>query len=167
MGKFIERNDIVTFLAIFVAILVSVAVVSQCNGGTSSGNTALIDSLELVKSQLLDIKNAEAREQADRQRHYDDSLLAAHPKIQEELDDFIMGLDSKVYICTGNRSKHFHTIDDCPSLNRCTGDIEEVELRQAIAKNRKRCKVCEYVEQKIEEAIDDWEYDHRNETTTD
>lgn len=167
MGRFIERNDIVTFLAIFAAILVSVAVASQCNGGTSSGDTALSDSLELVKSELLDLKNAATKEETDKQRHYDDSLLAARPKIQEELDDFVMGLDSKVYICTGNRSKHFHTLDDCPSLNRCAGDIEEVELRQAIARNRKRCKLCEYVEQKMEEAIDDWKYDHRNETTTD
>ena len=160
MGTFIERNDIVSFLAIFAAIFVSVVVVSQCNGGTSSGDTALSDSIELVKSQLLDMKNAEAREQADKQRHYDDSLLAAHPKIKEELDDFIMGLYSKVYICTGKRSKHFHTIDDCPSLNRCTGDIEEVELRQAIAKNRKRCKLCEYVERKMEEAIEQWSTEH-------
>lgn len=167
MGRFIERNDIITFLAIFAAILVSVAVVSQCNGGTSSGDTALSDSLELVKSQLLDMKNAEAREQADRQRQYDDSLLDAHPKIREELDDFPMGLDSEVFICTGPRAKHFHTFDDCPSLNRCTDDIEEVELRQAVAKNRKRCKLCEYVEQKMEEAIDDWQYEHRNEITTD
>jgi len=160
MGRFIERNDIVTFLAIFAAILVSVAVVSQCNGGTSSRNTALSDSLELVKSELLDLKNVATKEQADRQRHYDDSLLAAHPKIQEELDDFVMGLDSRVYICTGNRSKHFHTLDDCPSLNRCTGDIEEVELRQAVAKNRKRCKLCEYVERKKEEAIEQWSTEH-------
>ena len=124
------------------------------------------DSLELVKSQLLDLKNTEAREQADRQRHYDDSLLAALPKIQEELDDFPMGLDSRVYICTGPKAKHFHTFDDCPSLNRCSDDIEEVELRQAVAKNRKRCKVCKYVEQKIDEAIDDWNYEHEHDTTT-
>lgn len=167
MGSFIERNDIVTFLAIFAAIFVSVVVVSQCNGGTSSGDTALSDSLELVKSQLLDLKNAATKEEADKQRHYDDSLLDAHPKIREELDEFSGGLDCEVFICTGPRAKHFHTFDDCPSLNRCSDDIEEVELRQAIAKNRKRCKVCEYVEQKIEEAIDDWKYDHRNETTTD
>ena len=160
MGRFIERNDIVTFFAIFAAILVSVAVVSQCNGGAPNGDTALSDSLEQVKSELLDLKNAATKEEADKQRHYDDSLLAAHPKIQEELDDFVMGLDSKVYICTGNRSKHFHTLDDCPSLNRCTGDIEEVELRQAVAKNRKRCKLCEYVERKMEEAIEQWSTEH-------
>ena len=160
MGRFIERNDIVAFLAIFSAILVSVVIVSQCNGGTSSGDTALSDSLELVKSQLLDLKNTEAREQADRQRHYDDSLLDAHPKIREELDDFPIGLDSRVYICTGPQAKHFHTFDDCPSLNRCSDDIEEVELRQAVARNRKRCKLCEYVERKMEEAIEQWSTDH-------
>ena len=160
MGSFIERNDIVSFLAIFAAIFVSVVVVSQCNGGTSSEDTALSDSLELVKSQLLNMKNAEAREQADRQRHYDDSLLDAHPKIREELDEFSGGLDCEVFICTGPRAKHFHTFDDCPSLNRCSDDIEEVELRQAVAKNRKRCKLCEYVERKKEEVIEQWSTEH-------
>lgn len=153
-----------------MAIIFSLAAISllaACGGSSEGKDNSLRDSLELVKSQLLDIKNAEAREEADKQRHYDDSLLDAHPKIREELYEFSGGLDCEVYICTGNRSKHFHTLDDCPSLNRCTGDIEEVELRQAVAKNRKRCKLCEYVELKMEEAIDDWEYDHRNETTTD
>lgn len=153
-----------------MAIILSLAAIpflAACGGSSEGKDKSLRDSLELVKSQLFDIKNAEAREQADRQRQYDDSLLDAHPKIREELDEFTGGLDSKVYICTGKRSKHFHTIDDCPSLNRCTGYIEEVELRQAVAKNRKRCKLCEYVERKMEEAIDDWNYDHRNETTTD
>ena len=147
--------------------LVALSLLAACGGSSEGKDNSLRDSLELVKSQLLDIKNAEAREQADKQRHYDDSLLDAHPKIREELYEFSGGLDCEVFICTGPRAKHFHTFDDCPSLNRCSDDIEEVELRQAVAKNRKRCKVCEYVEQKIEEAIDDWEYDHRNETTTD
>lgn len=152
-----------------MAIIFSLAALSllaACGGSSDSKDKSLRDSLELVKSQLLDMKNAATKEETDRQRHYDDSLLAAHPEIREELDDFPMGLGSEVYICTGPRAKHFHTFDDCPSLNRCSDDIEEVELRQAVAKNRKRCKVCEYVEQKIEEAIDDWNYDHRNETTT-
>lgn len=147
--------------------LIALSFLAACDGSADGKDKSLRDSLELVKSQLLNLKNVEARKEADKQRHYDDSLLAAHPKIQEELDDFVMGLDSEVYICTGSRSKHFHTLDDCPSLNRCTGDIEEVELRQAIAKNRKRCKLCEYVEQKMEEAIDEWDYEHRNETTKD
>lgn len=146
-----------------MAIIFSLAALSllaSCGGSSEGKDNSLRDSLELVKSQLLDMKNAEAREQTDRQRQYDDSLLDAHPKIREELDDFPMGLDSRVYICTGNRSKHFHTIDDCPSLNRCSDDIEEVELRQAVAKNRKRCKLCEYVERKMEEAIEQWSTDH-------
>ena len=140
--------------------LIALSFLAACDGSSGSKDKSLRDSVELVKSQLLDLKNVEAKEKADRQRYYDDSLIAAHPKIQEELDDFVMGLDSKVYICTGNRSRHFHTLDDCPRLNRCTGDIEEVELRQAIAKNRKRCKLCEYVEWKMEEAIDQWSADH-------
>lgn len=153
-----------------IAIIFSLAALSllaACGGSSEGKDNSLRDSLELVKSQLLDIKNAEAKEEADKQRHYDDSLLDAHPKIREELDDFAGGLDCEVYICTGPRAKRFHTLDDCPSLNRCSDDIEEVELRQAVAKNRKRCKVCKYVEQKIEEAIDDWTYDHRNEIKTD
>lgn len=152
-----------------MAIIFSLAALSllaACGGSSDSKDNSLRDSLELVKSQLLDIKNAEAREQADKQRHYDDSLLDAHPKIREELDEFAGGLDCEVFICTGSRAKHFHTFDDCPSLNRCSDDIEEVELRQAVAKNRKRCKVCKYVEQKIEEAIDDWNYEHEHDTTT-
>lgn len=152
-----------------MAIIFSLAALSllaSCGGSSEGKDNSLRDSLELVKSQLLDMKNAEAREQTDRQRQYDDSLLDAHPKIREELDDFPIGLDSRVYICTGPMAKHFHTFDDCPSLNRCSDDIEEVELRQAVAKNRKRCKVCEYVEQKIEEAIDDWNYEHEHDTTT-
>ena len=140
--------------------LAAISLLAACGGSSEGKDNSLRDSLELVKSQLLDMKNAEAREEADKQRHYDDSLLAAHPKIQEELDDFPMGLDSEVFICTGPKAKHFHTFDDCPSLNRCTGDIEEVELRQAVAKNRKRCKVCEYVERKMEEAIEQWSTDH-------
>ena len=146
-----------------MAIIFSLAAISllaACGGSSEGKDKSLRDSLELVKSQLLDMKNAEAREQTDRQRQYDDSLLDAHPKIREELDDFPMGLDNRVYICTGNRSKHFHTFDDCPSLNRCSDDIEEVELRQAVARNRKRCKLCEYVERKMEEAIEQWSTDH-------
>lgn len=153
-----------------IAIIFSLAALSllaACGGSSEGKDNSLRDSLELVKSQLLDLKNAATKEESDKQRHYDDSLLAAHPKAREWLDDFEGGLGTEVYICTGPRAKHFHTLEDCPSLNRCTGDIEEVELRQAIAKNRKRCKLCEYVELKMEEAIDDWEYDHRNETTTD
>lgn len=152
-----------------MAIIFSLAAISllvACGGSSEGKDKSLRDSLELVKSELLDIKNAATKEETDRQRHYDDSLLNAHPKIREELDDFPIGLDSRVYICTGPRAKHFHTFDDCPSLNRCSDDIEEVELRQAVAKNRKRCKVCEYVEQKIEEAIDDWNYEHEHDTTT-
>ena len=152
-----------------MAIIFSLAALSllaACGGSSDGKDKSLRDSLELVKSQLLDMKNAATKEETDKQRHYDDSLLAAHPKIREELDDFAGGLDCEVFICTGPKAKHFHTFDDCPSLNRCSDDIEEVELRQAVAKNRKRCKVCKYVEQKIEEAIDEWEYDHRNETTT-
>lgn len=148
-------------------IVMSISMLVACDGSSSSKEASLRDSLEQVKSELLDLKNAAYKEEADKQRRYDDSLLAAHPKMREELDDFPGGLGSEVYICTGNRSKHFHTLDDCPSLNRCTGAIEEVELRQAIAKNRKRCKLCQYVERKIEEGIDEWEYDHREETTTD
>lgn len=146
-----------------MAIIFSLAAISllaACGGSSEGKDKSLRDSLELVKSQLLDMKNAATKEENDKQRHYDDSLLAAHPKIREELDDFPMGLDSRVYICTGNRSKHFHTIDDCPSLNRCSDDIEEVELRQAVARNRKRCKLCEYVERKMEEAIEQWSTDH-------
>ena len=152
-----------------IAIIFSLAailILAACGGSSDNKDKSLRDSLELVKSQLLDMKNAEAREQADRQRQYDDSLLDAHPKIREELDEFTGGLDCEVFICTGPRAKHFHTFEDCPSLNRCSDDIEEVELRQAVAKNRKRCKVCEYVEQKMEEAIDDWNYEHEHDTTT-
>lgn len=148
-------------------IVMSISMLVACDGSSSSKEASLRDSLERVKSQLLDLKNAAYKEEADKQRHYDDSLLDAHPKIREELDEFAGGLDCEVFICTGPRAKHFHTFDDCPSLNRCSDDIEEVELRQAVAKNRKRCKVCKYVEQKIEEAIDEWEYEHREETTTD
>ena len=146
-----------------IAIIFSLAALSffsACGGSSEGKDKSLRDSLELVKSQLLDLKNTEAREQADRQRHYDDSLLAAHPKIREELDEFTGGLDCEVFICTGPKAKHFHTFDDCPSLNRCSNDIEEVELRQAVAKNRKRCKLCEYVERKMEEAIEQWSTDH-------
>lgn len=148
------------------AIMASLSLLVACDGSSSSKDASLRDSLERVKSELLDLKNAAAREEDEKQRRYDDSLLAAHPKVKEYLDDFSGGLDSEVFICTGPKAKHFHTFDDCPSLNRCSDDIEEVELRQAVAKNRKRCKVCKYVEQKIEEAIYDWELDHRNETTT-
>ena len=143
--------------------LVALSLLAACGGSSEGKDNSLRDSLELVKSQLLDIKNAEAREQADKQRHYDDSLLDAHPKAREWLDDFEGGLGTDVYICTGTRSRHFHTLDDCPSLNRCTGDIEEVELREAIAKNRKRCKLCEYVEYKMEDAINQWSAEHDKE----
>ena len=46
-----------------------------------------------------------------------------------------------VYICTGPKAKVYHSTSKCRGLNRCSGDIKSISLKEA-KKSRRACKIC-------------------------
>ncbi len=50
--------------------------------------------------------------------------------------------DQKVYICTGPKSVCYHKTKTCSGLNRCSGQVKQVSLREAQEMGRRKCKVC-------------------------
>ena len=49
---------------------------------------------------------------------------------------------TKVYICTGGSSKSYHKYPKCTGLSRCSKEVKEITLEQAINMNRVPCKIC-------------------------
>lgn len=45
-----------------------------------------------------------------------------------------------VYICTGPKAKVYHSTSKCRGLNRCSGDIKSISLKEA-KKSRRACKM--------------------------
>lgn len=37
-----------------------------------------------------------------------------------------------VYICTGRLSKAYHTYEDCYGLNRCSGELRKIKVKQKL-----------------------------------
>lgn len=50
--------------------------------------------------------------------------------------------ETKVYICTGEKSTKYHSSPDCRGLGRCSGEIEEVSEEEAEGMGRTPCKIC-------------------------
>lgn len=46
-----------------------------------------------------------------------------------------------VYICTDPKATVYHSTSKCRGLNRCSGDIKAVSLKD-IKKSRRACKIC-------------------------
>lgn len=47
-----------------------------------------------------------------------------------------------VYICTGPKAKVFHRTERCKGLNKCSGEIKKVPLKDARDMGRRPCKMC-------------------------
>ena len=47
-----------------------------------------------------------------------------------------------VYICTGPKSKRYHSTKDCNGLNKCSESIEKVTLAKAKEMGRDACGIC-------------------------
>lgn len=47
-----------------------------------------------------------------------------------------------VYICTGPKATTYHKTQKCRGLNKCSGRILKVTVKQAKEKHRKPCKIC-------------------------
>ena len=50
--------------------------------------------------------------------------------------------ETYVYICTGPKSKKYHSTRKCKGLNKCTKDIVEVTKSYAVEIGRTACKIC-------------------------
>ena len=48
----------------------------------------------------------------------------------------------KVYICTGEYSKKYHSSPSCRGLNRCSRSIERISKSSAEAMGRTPCSIC-------------------------
>lgn len=49
--------------------------------------------------------------------------------------------DKTVYICTGPNAKVYHRTPNCKGLNKCSGSIKKVSLRE-VSRSRRACKIC-------------------------
>lgn len=52
------------------------------------------------------------------------------------------GKSSKVYICTGPKSKRYHYDSTCKGLSSCSGEVREVSLSEAQKMRRTPCRIC-------------------------
>ncbi|HBD94139.1 MAG TPA: hypothetical protein DC057_08210 [Spirochaetia bacterium] len=50
--------------------------------------------------------------------------------------------EENVYICTGNYSKVYHSIENCKGLRNCKAEIKSVSLSKAKKMGRRACRIC-------------------------
>lgn len=51
-------------------------------------------------------------------------------------------IDNRVYICTGPKSRRYHRSPYCRGLNRCSDEIEAVDVETAEEYDRTPCRIC-------------------------
>ena len=55
---------------------------------------------------------------------------------------FTQDSNNSVYICTGGKSTKYHKTSTCSGLNRCSGEIKQITLKEAASKGRTPCAIC-------------------------
>lgn len=50
--------------------------------------------------------------------------------------------NNHVFICNSLNAKAYHKNDDCKGLEKCTHEIKEITIDEALNKKLKPCKVC-------------------------
>lgn len=47
-----------------------------------------------------------------------------------------------VYVCSGPKSKRYHSVEDCKGLAKCSGRVIEMTLNEAECCGKTPCRMC-------------------------
>ena len=50
--------------------------------------------------------------------------------------------NGKVYICTGPYATSYHKTPNCKGLDRCSGEVKEIDAAEAADMGRHKCGFC-------------------------
>lgn len=65
------------------------------------------------------------------------SCGSSHKRVSVPTDS-----NSKVWVCTGGKSKRYYAYSNCRGLSNCRASVEEISLQEAESMGRTPCKKC-------------------------